>query len=665
MPSSTSSESLSEIELAPDLGPADRERIRRQLGLLSAARSRLHGDPFPHYLAHCRLQSAGAVTDVLLTSGERTAQPRSGGPGIVIADYAQSAFGALFFASREGRRHAASRAARGLVLERNVVGFGGREIVDIITEGHVLSRRQDGVWRRLPGLPRHVCSVRSAAQRKQAPSLIDVHLDPAQRRVVDLPASRSVLVLGEAGHGKTTVALHRLAQLVRSSQRPLHVAVIVPSVGLERLLDPLLDELQIAADVRVYDRWAIEQARRAFPGVCRRVSESATASVIRFKRDPALRLAIEAIAQRRMARVDDDRAAPTRNNRGLVGRGDLQHLFGDRELVMKVVQASRDPIGAHGIAELLEHTHIQFSRRSEQEYAHVDRARLRTLDGRPIDAGTPLEDAGSIDAEDCAIAFEIDRQRAARRGRDPVVPKLFDVIVLDEAQELAPLELALLGRSLAPGGSLVVAGDADQQTDPAAFFGGWEQTMATLGVADYERVTLSVNYRCPPKVVAVAKRLIASAALTAKQQPDAPVPEAASLDYVNEAHLACWLIAELRELRRRDRRGSVAVICRLAATAQRLTRLLRHALDARLVLDGAFALEAGINVTTVDQVKGLEFDYVFVPDASRLNYPDQPSSRRALYVAVTRSRHELALGSVTVRTALLAKDGERADATGP
>ena len=186
--------------------------------------------------------------------------------------------------------------------------------------------------------------------------------------------------------------------------------------------------------------------------------------------------------------------------------------------------------------------------------------------------------------------------------------------------------------------------------------------MATLGADDYERVTLSVNYRCPPKVVAVAKRLIESTALASKEQP-APVSEAAWLDFVNEAQLSCWLIAELREIRRRDRRCSVAVICRSVATARRLTRLLRHPLDARLVLDGAFALEEGVNVTTVEQVKGLEFDYVFVPDASKLNYPAEPSSRRALYVAVTRSRHELALGAVTGRTALLEAMG-RAQAGG-
>ena len=652
MSSSTSSESLSEIEVAPELAAVDRERIRAQLALLAAARSRLPADPFPHYLAHCRLRQGGSVTDVLLTSGERGARPRSGGPGILIADHAESAYGELFFAAREGRRHEVSAAAKGLVLERNVVGFSDRELVEIITEDGVLTRRRDGVWRRERGLPRRVLSPRPAAMRKQPPSLIDVHLDPAQRRVVDLPPGRSVLVLGEAGHGKTTVALHRLAHLVRGSQRPLEIAVIVPSVGLERLLEPLLTSLGIKAEVRVYDRWAIEQARRAFPGLSRRVSDSATASVIRFKRDPALDVAIEAIAQRRVGRSDDDRESVPRRGKAWVSRGDLQHLFGDRELIARVVEASRDPIGAHGVAELLEHTRIQFSRRSEQEYAHVDQARLRTVDGRPIDAGTPLEDAGSIDAEDCAVAFEIDRRRAERRGVAATAPKRFDYIVLDEAQELAPIELSLIGRSLAPGGSLVVAGDADQQTDPAAFFGGWDETMALLGIGDFERVTLTVNYRCPPKVVAVAKRLIASAAVSTRENP-ANTPHTTWLDFVNEAHLAFWLIAELREVRRRDRRASVAVICRGEATARRLVRLLRHSLDARLVLDGAFAHESGVNVTTVEQVKGLEFDYVLVPDASKLGYPDQPSFRRALYVAVTRSRHELALGAVTARTALL------------
>jgi DNA helicase II / ATP-dependent DNA helicase PcrA len=651
--SSTSSKTFREPSFAPELGPADRERIRRQLTLLGSARSRLPQDPFPHYLAHVRLSQRGTETNVLLSSGDRLRRTRALDGGIVIADYAESAYADLFFSTREGER--AAGKLRGRVQERNVVGFHKAELVEIATEDGLLARGADGIWRREPGLARRVFALRSAAARRHPPSLIDVHLDPAQRHVVDLPAGRSVLVLGEAGHGKTTVALHRLARLAQAAPGDFRTLVLVPSVGLERLLEPLLESLRVDVDVRVYERWALGQLRRAFPGLSRRVSESASASVIRFKRDPALGDALGRLAARAPGRIDDEARGRGKQTGALVSRGDLQHLFGDRALVAKVVAASRDPIGAHGVAELLEHTRIQFSRRSEVEYAHVDRARLRTLDGLSLDAGTPLDDAGSIDAEDCAVLFEIERLRAKRQRREATVPERFDCIVIDEAQEFAPLELRLIGRSLAPGGSLIVAGDADQQTDPAAFFGGWEATMATLGPAEYERVTLEVNYRCPPKVVRVAKRLIpsASASAAAADTSDSPNRNTPFLEFINEAHLAFWMIDEIREVRRRDRRASVAVICRGPATARRLTRLLRYALDARLVLDGTFAYESGVNVTTVDHVKGLEFDYVIVPDASKTNYPDQPSSRRALYVAVTRSRHELALGAVTDPSPLL------------
>jgi DNA helicase II / ATP-dependent DNA helicase PcrA len=655
-----SSASSRRPRFADELVLGDRERIERQLALFAAARGRLPQDPFPNYLAHCRIARRGVATDVLFTSGERARGVRTVREDLLLADFAESPYADLLFAPREGAR-AGHGALRGLLLERNVVGFQARELVDIVTSDGRLTRRGDGVWRRVSGLPRHVLSPRGAAARRNPPSLIDVHLDPAQRGVVDLPAGRSVLVLGEAGHGKTTVALHRLAHLARAARGRFRAAVLVPSLGLERLLEPLLHSLGVEVDVRIFERWAHEQARRAFPGLGRRVSESATASVVRFKRDPALGVALDLLAARRPGRIDDDLDAPLLRGRARVTRGDLQHLFGDRALIAKVLAASREPIGKHGVAELLEHTRIQFSRRSEREYAHVDRERLRTLDGRPIDAGTPLEDAGSIDWEDCAVAFELDRRRAEHRGELPTVPERFDCIVLDEAQEFAPFELGLVGRSLAPGGSLVVAGDADQQTDPAAFFEGWERTMAALGLLDYERVTLGVNYRCPPKVVRIARSLVSNPGLegdaparaSLEVQSAAEVPKTPFLDFINEAELGVWLIEELREIRRRDRRGSVAVICRGAATAKRLTRLLRRALDARLVLDGAFAQESSINVTTVDQVKGLEFDYVVVPDASKSNYPKQPSARRALYVAVTRSRHDLVLGSVTERSALL------------
>src|SRR5262249_38313621 len=101
----------------------------------------------------------------------------------------------------------------------------------------------------------------------------------------------------------------------------------------------------------------------------------------------------------------------------------------------------------------------------------------------------------------------------------------------------------------------------------------------------------------------------------------------------------------------------VAVVCRVPSTARRLQVALRQRNLGRLVLDGEFLFRSGVNVTELDQVKGLEFDFVIVPDASPATYPDTPEARHGLYVAVTRTRHQLLLGAVAGQTPLIGLRG--------
>ena len=76
-------------------------------------------------------------------------------------------------------------------------------------------------------------------------------------------------------------------------------------------------------------------------------------------------------------------------------------------------------------------------------------------------------------------------------------------------------------------------------------------------------------------------------------------------------------------------------------------------LPVRLVFDGRFFARGPVEVTVVDEVKGLEFDFVVVPDATAVDYPATPAARRALYVAVTRARHQLVFASVGPPTPLV------------
>jgi DNA helicase IV len=239
-------------------------------------------------------------------------------------------------------------------------------------------------------------------------------------------------------------------------------------------------------------------------------------------------------------------------------------------------------------------------------------------------------------------------------GRVAREPRTHDVLLLDEAQEFAPLELALLGRSLSGGGTLIVAGDMDQQTDATTSFPGWEAAMRELGAFDYAAVRLDIGYRCPPGVMALARAILGERE-TPLESPSAPLRgvEPACVAFEDEGALVKELAQAMRLLERRDRRASVAVLCRSPLTARRIAVALRAEVPTRLVFDGHFLPRGPVQVTTIDEVKGLEFDFIVVPDATGSEYPDTPAARRALYVAVTRARHQVLIAHVGPRTPLL------------
>ena len=66
-----------------------------------------------------------------------------------------------------------------------------------------------------------------------------------------------------------------------------------------------------------------------------------------------------------------------------------------------------------------------------------------------------------------------------------------------------------------------------------------------------------------------------------------------------------------------------------------------------------FAFAPGIDVVEASQVKGLEFDYVVIVDASARWWPDTPHHRRLLHVAATRAVHQLLITIIGAPSSLL------------
>jgi hypothetical protein len=445
-----------------------------------------------------------------------------------------------------------------------------------------------------------------------------VVLDPDQQRAVDLPADTSLVVDGEAGVGKTLVALHRAASLARRAaekSRRFRALMLVPTEGLRRLCRLIADRLEIPRlEIAVLDDWLVARARKAFTGLPARLSEGATAQVIALKRHPAVRVVLDEFRGWKPPR-DDDKLPRSRAR--------LLHLWGDEPRLTRIAETGGLPERA--IAAVRKHTRLQFEHTTERMHRHVDAERLVALDGRALDAGTTREDVHTFDAEDVPVLFEL-----ARRGAlPPVELPVYDHIIVDEAQLRAPMELAAIGDARAPNGTVTLAGDHRQATDETAYFAGWLAARGELRAQRWAEITLAVTYRSVPAIADFAR--------TFELPPDHGAVWASACDgSLAQVAELCW---HLDALITRDPWRQICVIARTPEHARRLAHELGRGLAPALVLDGDFRFEPGVIVTTAAAVSGLEFDCVVIPDLSPPFYPHGSAElARALYVAATRAR---------------------------
>ena len=97
----------------------------------------------------------------------------------------------------------------------------------------------------------------------------------------------------------------------------------------------------------------------------------------------------------------------------------------------------------------------------------------------------------------------------------------------------------------------------------------------------------------------------------------------------------------LSDLMIEEPNASCAVVCKTPEMAKQIFHKIKDIPKSRIVLDGDFDFTPGIDITDVSQVKGLEFDYVILPDVNHSNYEDTHEDRRTLHVAATRAVHQL------------------------
>ncbi|CAL9471290.1 hypothetical protein SUDANB60_02824 [Streptomyces sp. enrichment culture] len=205
-------------------------------------------------------------------------------------------------------------------------------------------------------------------------------------------------------------------------------------------------------------------------------------------------------------------------------------------------------------------------------------------------------------------------------------------VVLDEAQDLSPMQYRAVGRRCTTG-SATVLGDLAQGTTPWATR-SWEEALAHLGKPDAVVEELTAGFRVPTDVITYASRLLPHIApgLT----PVASIRENPGFFEVRGASGPDDVIAACRELLTRE--GSVGLI----AADPRIPALTEALASAGLphVSPGEETTESTrLTLVPASLAKGLEYDYVLLdePQAVVDAEPDERTGLRRLYVTLTRA----------------------------
>jgi DNA helicase IV len=484
-------------------------------------------------------------------------------------------------------------------------------------------------------------------------------IQPDQDDIVRAGADRTVCVQGAPGTGKTAVGLHRVAYLLyayREQVRRRGVVMVGPNrafLSYIRNVLPALGELDVT-------QTTVGELVAGAGSVPVRGSDSDAAAVVKGDARMA-----EVLRRALWSSVRPPSSAL------MLPRGSRRWRVPGYELGELAAELRQRGVRYGAARELLEHriAHVILTQMEAAGEACDDRTHESVRRSRPVraavDAMWPkvdpvrlvfglLSSASALAAAADGVLTDEEQAligwAAPPRGpgsarwsaadlvlideaRDLIhrTPSLAHVVV-DEAQDLSPMECRALGRRCSTG-SATVLGDLAQGTTPWAA-DSWAALLSHLGKPDTDVRELSIGYRVPRQILDYASSLLD--VIAPELRPASSLradPGALDVVRVPAPSVAAAVAAACG--RALARPGSVAVI---AADPQvpELARALEHA----GVEHGAPGEDARLTLVPVTLAKGLEFDHVIVVEPARIARAEARGLQR-LYVALTRAVSQL------------------------
>ncbi len=483
-------------------------------------------------------------------------------------------------------------------------------------------------------------------ERSREPRMRDIvaTIQADQYRLITREPDTPLVVQGGPGTGKTAVGLHRASYLLYAHRERLrrvlvvgpnptfmeYVSHVLPTLGEESVEQRAVGELVDRAAVTVVDPPAVE----------------------RLKGDVRLAEVLARAAAERSAAQPEELVARMEGEYIRVRERDVTQLLERAREELGLTTRARERFRMDVLRGFYEDYGTRLGGLAWRDFGEVERAlNAKGFLNKWLDHVWPLVAPDALVrtllttpsrlAEAADGILDESEQRLLRRARTgfgwsshdiPLLdesrallaepPRAFGHVIVDEAQDLTPMQLRMVARR-ARGGSMTILGDIAQATGPVVH-DRWDAVLTHLGApAGAEVAELRHAYRVPAEIMDMALPLLELVA------PDVAPPIAfrsgASPPRVVRVAEEGLVTAALREaLALADEDGLLAVI-------------LPDALVPELA--GHSAYDDGIPLLSPRGAKGLEFDHVVVVEPALV--AEGETGLRELYVALTRPTRTL------------------------
>ncbi|OGO78265.1 MAG: DNA helicase [Clostridiales bacterium GWB2_37_7] len=261
-------------------------------------------------------------------------------------------------------------------------------------------------------------------------------------------------------------------------------------------------------------------------------------------------------------------------------------------------------------------------------------------------------DSDTVDLEDVAPIMYL---KYKIYGVDEKIPVRH--IVIDEAQDFSVFQIYTL-KHIIKDSSFTILGDLSQAIHSYRGIKDWKDINQYVFDEKSEMLTLEQSYRTSVEIMEAANKVIATLK-DDKLIPAKPVIRHGDpvevISKESKKEITEDIAVKIKELKRQGFK-SIAVICKTAKECEEMHSHFKKGKDSPYVITGKEKeYKSGFLIVPSYLAKGLEFDAVFVADASAENYSTSELDTKLLYVALTRPLHKLYIYHIGEKSKLVAE----------